>query len=1050
MQRILLLFMQLPPGKYMNYYLPVMVGVCLSFLAFPATAGEYQASSPVSGTVTDSETGDGLPGVSVLVQGTASGTITDINGSYNIDVGDANVMVFSYVGFETQEVSVNGRSVIDVAISSSLVQLSELVVVGYGSQEKSDITGAITSVSGADLNITKENSPLGALAGKAAGVDISFSDNTPGGNTDIRIRGRSSLNFSNAPLIVLDGIPLSGVGSDVNGDGIPEDGVNLNDINPNDIASVEVLKDASSTAIYGARGANGIILITTKRGKAGKARITYDSYYGFSQPFKQIDLTNAKEWIDMRLESLRAAAEQDASLAVGDYPIFPLDSLKQPLRRQAFDDGVDTNFQDILLDNGMQQSHQIGISGGSDAVRYFVSLGYFDQEGILEGTDYQRYTLRTNLDYKVNSKLKMGISQQISFSERHQLQTGSGRLGSPGSTSTVAFLFRNNPLTTPFNPDGTPTTDPLNDGLIWNPINDLDNVQDLTKDFRYFANIFATYEIIDGLSYTLNVGPDLTFSRRNQFFGSNSTVNRGGLPNANKQDFTSGSLTLENVVNYTKSFNNDHSFNVTLLGSVQNVEGERFVSQVSDLALESQTFNNLGDAAKVIITDSDLIPESWVSYMARVNYDINSKYLFTLTGRIDGSSKLSTGEKWGVFPSAAFAWRLIEEPFINDLGMFTDLKLRTSFGSVGRNPIAPFSSQGGLVRTEYSFSDGAAFGFRPLDIPNSDLSWERTTTLDVGLDFGVANNRVSGTMDFYVGNTTDLLLARALPITSGFSSILQNVGETKNTGFELVLSTVNIDVNGLKWTTDFNFSTNRSEIVSLFDSKDDDIGNKWFIGQQVAVHYDNVFDGIWQSNERDEAAGFFRKPGDIKLKDLTNDGVLNDEDRKIVGQLDPKWIGGIISRLEYKGIDLTVSLYTRQGHTLRSALINRNNTLFGRYNNIDINYWTPENPSNEYPRPNANQERPLDSDVLDYVDASFWRIRNITLGYNFNEAITSALKVESLRVYATAQNPFLFTSSNLDGFDPDVAGFDGRIVTGGNQNYLPSPKTFLFGLNVAF
>lgn len=979
----------------------------------------------VQGTVTD-ENNQALPGATIIEKGTSNGTVTDINGQFTMTVADeSSTLIVTFVGFQSQEIVVGGRSRIDITMMPDVEALQEVVVVGYGTVEKEDVTGAITSVSGDDLNVTKENSALSALAGKAAGVDISFSDASPGGTTDVRIRGRSSLNFSNAPLVVIDGIPLSAINTSATGDGL-----DLNDINPNDIASMEVLKDASSTAIYGARGANGVILITTKRGQAGKAKVTYDAYYGISQPEEQFDMTNSDEYVALRLESLRAASEQNDGLDVGTVPVLSVSDLQQPLRAEAYAAGVDTDFQDILQGSGLQQNHQIGVSGGNENTRYNISLGYFDQEGIVKGADYNRYTLRTNLDLQAHERVKLGLSQQLSFSERNVV-----------STPMIEFMLRSTPLTTPYNEDGTPTTDPLADGLIWNPINDIDHLIDETKRLRYFANIFATVDILEGLTYTLNIGPDITFSRRNRFYGTLSTVSRGGLNRALKDQQTVSSITIENVLNYSKSLDNNHTINATLLGSVQEIQDERFGSEVRDIPSETQTFNNLGNAAEILGTSSSLTPESWVSYMARVNYDIAGKYLFTLTGRMDGSSKLAEGNKYGFFPSLAFGWRVIDEAFMVNSSLFSELKLRASYGSVGRNPIQPFASQGGIRRTEYSFSDQAAFGFRPFEIANPDLKWERTTTLDVGVDFGMANNRVSGSLDFYIGNTTDLLLERTIPITSGYSSVLQNVGETRNTGLELILSTVNIDNGSLKWYTDFNFSTNRSEIVSLFDSENDDIGNRWFIGEPLAVYFDREFAGIWQLNEADQAESFDRRPGDIRLADLNNDGVLNDDDRKIVGQLDPKWTAGFTSRLEYMGLDFTVAVYTRQGHTAESNFLGTHNTLFGRYSNAKVNYWTPENGSNEFPRPNANQERPLDSNVLEYIDASFWRVRNITLGYNFSESVISSIGLSGLRVYATAQNPILITATDIAGVDPDIAGAN---------NILPSPRTYLFGLNVSF
>lgn len=986
-----------------------------------ATRQELQ----ITGTVVD-ELGGPLPGASIVEKGTTNGVQTDFDGNFTIEVSSANaVLTISYVGYAPQEITVGNQTRINVQLQPDSENLEEVVVVGYGAVKKSDVTGAITSVSGDDVNVTKESNALNALAGKAAGVDVSFANNQPGSSPSVIIRGRSSLNFSNQPLFVVDGIPVSG---------------DLNDFNPNDIESIEVLKDASSAAIYGARGANGVVLITTKRGQAGKAQITYDAYYGFAEPYENIDVMNADQWVAMRLESQRAALEQEGGLVPGTLPIPSLEDGLEAVQLAAFQAGIDTNLQDLAFVSGQQQNHQIGISGGSEKVRYNVSLNYFQQEGIVKNAEYERFTMRNNLDLNVTDKLKVGLSQQISFADRDDIN----------DNNTLEFIFRSSPLTQPFEEDGTtPTLDPLEDGLIWNPLNDFveSNYVDNNKIFRYFANIFGTYQFNDNLKYTLNIGPEFRTERNNDFRGTRSAASRGGVNTARKDVRNTTSVTIENILNYNKTFNDIHTLDAIFLFSAQDIKDDYTSLGVRDIPSETQTFNNLGNAGEVTRSASSLDTERWTSFMTRFNYSYKNKYLLTLTGRYDGSSKLAQGNKWGFFPSGSFAWRVSQEDFLKESATVSNLKLRLGYGTVGRNPIDPFSTQGGLARTEGSFGGTAAFGFRPNEIANPDLKWEITTTFDAGIDFGFFNNRISGSVDYYIGETSDLLLERAIPITSGFNSVLQNVGATRNTGIEVVLSTVNIETDNFRWTTDFNFSRNRSEIVRLLDGQGDDIGNGWFIGEQLSVFYDRVFDGIWQLNEAEQAASFQRSPGDIKLEDLNGDGVFNDDDRRIIGFQDPQWIGGLTSTMQYKGWDFTVAMLTRQGHTIRSQVFDFNNSLFGRFNNIDVDYWTPENPSNTIPRPNANQERPLDSDVLNYFDGSYIRVRNITLGYNFNKSFLDKVGLQRLRFYATAQNPFLFTSSGLiDGVDPDVA--NGQ--PGDGENYLPSPRTFLFGLSTTF
>ncbi|MEA1787093.1 TonB-dependent receptor [Arenibacter sp. GZD96] len=1008
----------------------------LLLLLFCITAGQlYSQGTQVSGTILD-DLGQPLPGANILEVGTTNGVQSDFDGNFSISVANSNaVLSVSFIGFKTVDYPLNGQTRLTITMEASADALDEVIVVGYGSQKKSDVTGAITSVSGEDINITRESNPLNALAGKVAGVDIGISNNAPGSNPSILVRGRSSLTFSNEPLIVVDGIPLEG---------------SLGDVNPADISSIEVLKDASSAAIYGARGANGVILVTTKRGVSGKPRFNFDTYTGFAVPFTEFNMMNSEQWVAMRRESQRAAADQDNGLPVGTSPIPSVEDALEPLQLQAFRDGVDTNFQDLATQTGEQSNYNIGVNGGSDKVRYAVSLNYFKQEGVFKLAEFERYTFRANLDMDLTKNLKVGISQQAGFGERQD-------------SNPIGGVLSNSPLTRPFNADGSPTTDPLADGLVWNPLNDLDrkNFIDKTKNFRYFANIFASYNLfnnerIGNLKYTLSLQPQFETIRRNNFRGTQSGVGRGVRNEASKTERINTSYTLENILNYNIAFNENHALDATFLYSFQDSERDFFTLGVSGLPSDTQTFNNLSDGELVDFRDSSLDTEEWTSYMARVNYTLFNKYLFTLTGRYDGSSKLSQGNKWGFFPSAAFAWKVLEENFMQQQTVFSDLKLRLGYGEVGRNPIAPFATLGGLGRTEGSFGGQAAFGFLPQDIANPDLKWETTKTFNVGIDYAILNNRISGSIDYYSNETEDLLLNRFLPATSGFQSILQNVGKTSGEGLDVVLSAVLIDSENFKWSADFNYSVNTNKIDELANGKVDDVGNRWFIGKQLNVLYDRVFDGIWQLDEVAEAASFGRRPGDIKLKDLDNNGVINDDDRRIIGQLDPKWTGGVTSRMQYKGFDLSFALYTRQGHVTRARVLETSNTLFGRFNNLNVDFWTPENPSNTFPRPNANQERPLDSQVLSFIDASFVRVRNITLGYNFahSSKITEILGLDQFRIYATAQNPFLFTSTDLDGLDPEVAAGTPNIQAGSAaldpNTFMPSPRTFLFGINVSF
>ena len=971
----------------------------------------------ISGTVTDEE-GIPLAGANIIEKGTTNGTQADFDGNFSLSVSSANsILVISYLGYKLQEIVVGNQTQITIKLEEDSSELDEIVVVGYGTVNKKDVTGAITSVKGEDVNLTKESNPLDALVGKAAGVDIQFTSNAPGTSPSVLIRGRSSLNFSNEPLIVVDGIPVNS---------------GLADFNPSDIASIDILKDASSAAVYGARGANGVIIITTKRGKVGKARVSYDSYFGFAEPFERLPMMNAQQWSQLKLEALRTQAERN-----GNTPPTLEDGLTAE-QFEAFNAGVDTDWQDLLFQTGKQQSHQIGVSGGSEKTRYNISLNYFEQEGIIEGSQFERLTFRTNLDINVTDKLKLGLSQQVAFSERENRRHG----------GLINNAFQQLPLVTPFNDDGTPTTDPLNADK-WNPLNDLvsSNYIDNDRFFNYFANIFAVYKFNDNLSYTLNLAPELRFERSNDFRGTLSTTGRGGQNRASKFNQTRTSYNVQNILNFKKTFNEIHSIDATALFEFQDIQNEQNSISVRDIPVESITFNNLGSSGPDNRNvSSDLDKERWTSFMGRVIYGFKNKYIFDLKARYDGSSKLAEGNKWGLFPSASFAWRISNEEFLRESKAVNDLKLRLGYGTIGRNPVDPFVVQGGLFRTEGSFNDQPAFGYRPGTLPNQNLKWETITTLDVGLDFSILNNRISGSFDYYQGTTKDLILSRRIPITSGFGNVTLNVGETENTGFEVTLSTVNIKTEDFSWTTDFNVSRNISKVKSLVGDQEENVDNRWFVGEQIAVHYDRVFDGIWQLGQEDEAASFGREVGQVRLLDLNDDGTINDEDRQIVGYIDPQWIGGLTSTMTYKDWDFTIAAYTRQGHTIRQRALFANNSLGGSNdnNNVLVDYWTPENPSNSFPRPDANRQGPRDEGPINYYDGSYIRIRNISLGYNFNKSILDKIGFQKFRVYVNAQNPFLFRADDrlIDGVDPDVAAQD--------EEWLPSPRTIIFGISTTF
>ena len=978
----------------------------------------------VSGTVTD-KNGEPLIGATIMEKGTSNGAFTDLDGKYALEVADGNaVLVFSYTGFETIEVPVNNQAVVDVKMAEGTV-LEEVIVVGYGIQKKSQTTGAITSIPNkliAELPITNARQ---ALQGRAAGVDVVQSGSKPGAAPQIRIRGRRSFNATNDPLYVVDGIPLAS---------------GIDDINPQDIQSMEVLKDASSTAIYGARGANGVVLVTTNRGKAGKTTVSLNSYLGPNQSLGQIQLFNGAEFAEYKRESRRAT---------GNYPAGPATDAADALLFEAVElDGIKTgrttDYQSYLLRQGFVQSHQIGVSGGNDRTQFYVSGNLFSDVGVIKNQDFTRGSFRINLDHRINDKLKIGTSTLAVYSVRNG-----------ESFNPLGGAFQENPLGKPYDSNGNLIFLPTTDGLRTNPIAEIvegANV-DETKRYRIFNSLYGEWNIAEGLTYRVNFGPDFSIRRSGLFQGSLTNARRNGLALGSITNGQSFNFTLENIVNYNKVLGRRHNVNLTALQSVQKDNTEFSSMTVLGIPAQTQSFYNLGAASQVSNVGSGLVQWILLSYMGRVNYAFDDRFLLTATLRADGSSRFGANTKWGYFPSLALGWNLASEEFLKDTKWLDQLKLRLSYGAIGNQAIDPYQTQSLLTRSSYAWNTAAAFGYRPGSIGNPDLRWETSTTANVGLDFSILLGRVNGSFEYYITTTSDLLAPQPLPTSTGFNGFVTNIGKTQNKGLELTLSTVNVD-GAFKWTTDWSFMRNREAILELANGKVDDIAAGRFIGQPLSVFYDLEKIGIWQTNELDKATAYGFKPGEIKIKDQNNDGKIDANDRVIVGTAVPDWAGGLTNRFEYKGFDLSFFVFARIGQTLRSRFHDSFNTLFGRYNNLKVDYWTPNNPTNAFPRPNQNQEFPRNSSSMSYFDGSFVKVRNINLGYNFSKKVASSLRMESLRAYASLQQPFIFASyrSKYSGIDPETQIDSEQGVGGGEINEAVSPaiRSITFGISAKF
>lgn len=992
----------------------------------------------VSGRILSSDDNNGLPGVNVAVKGTTRGTTTDANGDYRIAIpNNQAVLVFSSVGFITQEVTVGNQSTISLSMQADNRALNEVVVVGYGTQKKSQLTGAISSVSAKEIAELPIANARQALQGRAAGVDVIQNGSKPGAGVTVRIRARRSINASNDPLYVLDGIPLA---------------TNIDDVNPNDIASIEILKDASATAIYGSRGANGVVLVTTKRGKAGKTVVAYDGYYGSSSPLSLIDVMDGPQFAEYKRESRRAVGVyKDANgnpVPSGQADTFADNVLFEPVEREGIAQGRTTDYQSYLIRPGSIQSHNVSVLGGSEKTQFGLSVGYFNEKGVIYNQDFTRYNFRLAIDHQINNRIRVGLTSLGAYG----IQNGD-------TFNPYGGALQENPLGKPYDDKGNLIFLPTSDGLRTNPIAEIiPGAQiDRIKRVRMFNSLYGEWNIIDGLKFRVNFGPDFTDRRIGRFTGSQTNARRGGDPTGFTGYQYQFNYTLENILNYQKTFKDVHNVNLTALHSLQVDDVEDGAMSVTGIPAETQEYYNLGQATIINSIGTNLTQWTLNSYMGRLNYDYNDKYLLTLTARADGSSRFGENNKYGFFPSAAIGWNLSNESFLKGSPTVDLLKLRLSYGATGNTAINPYQTQTLLTRTVYAFGTAPGYGYRPNSIGNPDLKWETTVTGNIGLDFSLYRGRVSGSIEVYRANTRDLLLSDQLPFTSGYGSVLRNVGKTRTEGIEVTLSTVNVNSpSGFKWTTDIQWARNREAIVELFNGKVDDIGNARFIGQPLTAYFDYRKIGIWQLGEETEAAKFGRKVGEIKVEDnngrgadgqLTGqpDGKINADDRVIIGSQVPEFTAGMTNRFSFKGFDFSFFLFARVGSTIRSGFHTTFNSLAGRYNNLDIDYWTPNNPTNEFPRPNQSQEFPVFQSTLQYFSGTFLKVRNINIGYNIPDALTKRLRMSSLRVFASAQQPFNFSE-----YRSKYKGIDNESFDAVNESQTPAVKQFTFGINAKF
>ena len=998
-----------------------------------SAAAQAQTGGRIVGTVSSAEGARPLPGIQIAVMGTTRGAVSDSSGRFTIN----NLPAGSYtlqargIGFASANLPVNvtagGVTTANLNLVATAAQLTPVVVVGYGEQERRTVTGSVATVQAQQLRDIPTSDPMKALQGRVAGVEIVASSNEPGAPMNVRIRGVRSLTASNEPLYVVDGVPISG---------------GIQDFNPQMIESIDVLKDAAATAIYGSRGANGVILVTTKKGvNDGSLHATYtaDVYYGDQSPVRLIPMMNLQQYVQY-MQDAAAANGQDTSLT----KIF---TAKQQF---AIKNNISTDWQRAVLRPGKQRSVQGGLNGSSGDTRYSVNGNYFDQVGVIPGQGYTRGSAFASIDH-TSDRLRLGLTANTS-----RINTDQGEGG-----GAYGYALAMTPLGKPtnfMNPDSTGLLDPRpdDDPLNINPVLEAQSVVRQQNVNRVFGSAYAELQVLNGLTYRVNFGPDYTQLSNGCYngpwthgpcsnLGANS-ANQGQPPQAgqfNQQDFA---YTLDNIVHYNRALGSN-LFDITGLYSIQHDRFTKDSLYATNLPYTTQLWYDLGSGTAG--NERSLISEwSLESFMGRLNYTFLDRYSLSLTGRSDGSSRLAPGHKWAFFPSVGAAWQIGDEPFFRNIGFVNSLKLRGSYGTTGNTSISPYQTEGTLSSRLYTFGTTRVRGYKPGSIPNPDLTWEKTDQSDVGLDFAVANNRISGTVDAYKATTHDLLLTRLLPVTSGFTSTLQNIGATQNTGLEVGLSTVNLqNWHGVTWNMDINWSHNANKITALASGATQDLGNVWFVGQPInistdgqrRVFYDYKYIGVWQyadslAMKAFNAKGATFKFGDPRVADLNGDGKIDANDREIIGNSYPAWTGSLANRITWHGFDVS-GLVTAKINYL--FIDGTPRSYFGRFGNVaDMDYWTPTNPTNKNPAPTTGAVDRLYASTRLYTQGSHWRIRNVTAGYTFSPRLANRIGARSLRIYGTAQDPYIH--SDYIGIDPEVAGA------------VPTLRTLLLGANIAW
>ena len=1013
------------------------------------------AAFKVQGVVSDDK--GPIPGVSVKIKGSNEGTITDVSGKYTINTPDGNaVLIFSFVGYNTQEVPVANKSVLNVTLVENQKSLNEVVVVGYGTQKRVDLTGSVGSVSGKALQDRPAINVEQELSGKIAGVNVSTNSGAPGGETKIRIRGYSSINAATDPLYVVDGVIWTAGGSA---------------LNPNDIETIDVLKDASSTAIYGTRGANGVILVTTKRGKKGGS-VSYDAYGSISVMAKELPVLNSQQWLSVEDQSYANIPKYDpVGWAAGNYtkdnPVTERTALIGKLFDQNLKPLYDVDWQKATTRTAYSQNHNVTFTGGSDNLTYGLFLNYADDEGIILNSYQKRYNARLTIDHQVKPWLKVGATINYNNSEQRTADDGTGGNNIPRMViEMVPFI----PIKYPDGTYGKRTDYPNLEGGD-NPVAQANEVHNLYRKSVFSGNGYLNITLAPGLEFrsTLGVTTQANYNPHYSTSLVNGPTADQSYSSASINEFNDTFWQWENHLTYNKVFNKIHSLNVVVGEERQNFNELSVGSSTSGLSDDYFGFYNLGVGAVPGTPASNYYAWQIQSFFGRINYGFKDKYLLTLTGREDGSSRFGPSKKYGFFPSAALAWRVSQEDFLKDNKTISDLKLRFSYGLTGNSEIGQYRSQANLV-SGTSVVGGTGTIIDTNSPGNPNLQWEKNSEFNFGVAFGLFNNRLNVDADAYYKKTKALLLNAPIPESSGYSSVYKNIGSLENKGIELTINSVNIKSQNFSWNTTFNISFLKNKILHLGDANDDIFLAPTFlsqfnllrVGEPASVFYGYKVLGTWGTAEAAEAAKFGKLPGDLKIQDTNGDGKITVADKQILGKSTPSGYGTLNNTFRYKAFDLGIDLQFNYGNQIMNLTRHSGQDRTGQANSYAtvLNAWTPNNQNTS-----IAQDRPAyvyyQTEIYStkVESGNFIRGRNVTLGYTFPDNIVKKIKLSRLRVYAQAQNLFLITK--YTGYDPETSTYNAGIDNNGrqtNSNFTqgiqfydyPKPRVYLLGVNASF